>query len=228
MKIFIQGVFMKTIAKITALAFFIAGSSVFANSFEVKAGSSSADAADKWGVDAAIGINFDLNPYFSVGVETGIQWISWDFATGATSGTGTLSSTETVSFDAYNVPIMLNPRFKMPLGGDDFGGGTSLIPYLSLGIGYSVMSGVTTYPDSWKEAYPTIYKDKTDTYSGLIFQPMIGVMIPLGGGGEFSSAADTGMKIILEAGYRYNEVEKDSYKIKMSGLVVRAGTNFAF
>lgn len=217
---------MKMTVKMTVLALVLSAGSIFANSFEVKVGSSNAEAADKWGLDAGIGLNFSVNEFFTVGVETGLQWISWDFATGATSGTGTLTSTEKVSFDAYNIPILFNPRFMMPMGGDGMGGGAAFIPYLSLGIGYSFMSGVTTYPDSWKAAYPTV-KDTTETYSGLLAQPMLGVLIPVGGGGDFGGA-DTGMKIMVEVGYRYNQVEKDSYEIDMSGLIVRAGANFAF
>lgn len=228
MKILIQGVFMKMTVKMTVLALMLSAGSIFANSFEVKVGSSNAVVADKWGFDAGIGLNFSVNEFFTVGVETGLQWITWDRKTGKTY---TLPSGQTaeekIDLDIYNIPVMFNPRFMMPMGGDGMGGGAAFIPYLTVGVGYSAAMYSAVYPDSLKNAYPTIIKDTTETLSGLIVQPMLGVLIPIGGGGDFGGA-DTGMKIMVEVGYRYNEVEKDAFKADMSGLIVRAGTNFAF
>lgn len=167
----------------------------------VKAGIAYPDAPDKIGFDSAIGFNYGVDKYFTLGLETGFGWVKWkQKGTSQTIGGVTLTNVDKTNL--YSLPLLATATVRLA----DMMGNYGVMPFATGGIGYS-----WTWFD--KEEVPN------KTFHGFTWQAMGGVAIKLG--------SDSDLQLIIEAGYRGAAVENSkNFELDMSGFVARAGVSF--
>jgi len=202
------------------------GAPVFASGIEVKAGMSTVKAAnDKGAFDAGIGYAIQLERFFAIVPEVNFQWIKYDKCATEPCQTvtqGALTSTLTTTNNHYTIPLMLNGRLYIPMGGDEV---PAIQPYLTVGLGYAWSMYEGSTPAYSSNGVSVAASSTSTTLSGLMYQAMLGFQFNLGMMTEGSASATN---LILEAGYRGGQVEKSGFKTDMSGAVVRAGVAFRF
>lgn len=202
--------------KLQLVALFAAAISapVFAGSgLEIKAGVASVKGAgDKAGLDVGLGYVIRLERFFAVMPEVNFNWISYDVAGASVSSAG-LVTASTSSVNLYTAPLMLNGRFYIPMGADE----TPMVqPIITVGAGYGLSSFILKNPSG---------AGQTETLGGLIYQATLGIKLNLG---MMSEGSPSATNIIIEAGYRGGQLEKNLVKLDMGGYVVRAGASFSF
>jgi len=187
-----------------AVLFTVSFASAQTTDVGIALGISLPDAPDTVAFDSAVSLDFGINKYFALGIESGFGWVKNDLESGDSSGIG-LPVTSNVSENFYSIPLLAMATLNIPLGEYEM----PVVPFISGGAGYS-----------W-----TIYDGITNSYtfSGFTWQAVGGVKINLG-----SDAG--GMQILIEAGWRGTEVSKEilgqDLELEMSGLVARAGLSF--
>lgn len=194
---------------------------IAANSFEVKAGVGSTKASNnKAGFDAGIGYAINVERFFAIVPEVNFNWANYDTCAGnppcqtVTMGgsTGQLKT----SSNLYTLPLLINARFMIPMGSDE----TPIVqPYVTVGAGYAW----TFYKNETPAFNTTAAVTTNDSAAGFMYQGMLGLAFNLGMMTEGSGSATN---LLLEAGYRGGEVEKNGFKFDMSGYVIRVGASF--
>jgi hypothetical protein len=171
-----------------------------ASSIDLKFGAAYPDAPSKVGFDSAIAVNFGLDKYFNLGVEGGFGWIKWEDKAFAEK-IGGMALPKVEKANLYSFPLLAVAQVRFADVESDYG----FLPFLAGGAGYS-----------W-----TIYDhpDVSETFSGFTWQVSAGTV--------FSPGEGSGMKVMLEIGYRGADIEnEDSYQLDMSGVFGRLGVSF--
>ncbi|PKL41131.1 MAG: hypothetical protein CVV44_00400 [Spirochaetae bacterium HGW-Spirochaetae-1] len=162
------------------------------------------DEPDQVAFDSSFFADYNVNQYFSIGLETGFGWVKKDIDGPETSFGGlALQSGDSINY--YTIPLLAVITINIPLGEE-----VPVVPFLSGGVGYS-----------W-----TIYDPPSSidwTFSGLTWQVMGGASYNLGENAN-------GMKVFLEVGYRGTDIKKEfsghDYELEMSGVIAHIGVAF--
>ncbi len=192
---------------LTAVALIMAGSFTMASAGTAEMGASIGigypDYPEQVSLDLGLFADYKINPFLSVGLETGFDWVLKEYNAGAApvGSLGTLTQKEKYNF--YSFPLLGVVTFNIPLGE------SPVQPFVSGGAGYS-----------W-----TIYDAPNDnwTFHGFTWQVMAGATFDLG-------ESAMGMKALIEAGYRGTMIETNvggiNVELDMSSPIVRAGVVF--
>ena len=166
-------------------------------------GASYPKAPEAVGFDSSVFVDFGLNQFFAVGLESGFGWIrrssgdkvEWDGAS--------VQLTESLNF--YSIPLLATVTVFIPVS--EYGSG--VLPYISGGAGYSW----TTYSGNGMH----------EVFHGFTYQAVVGANIDLGSGGN-------GMAVFIEAGYRGTmieaQIERQNLELDMSGFFGKVGVSF--
>lgn len=166
----------------------------------VKAGIAYPDAPDKIGFDSAIGFNYGVDKYFTLGIETGFGWVKWK-QKGASQTIGSVALTNVDKTNLYSLPLLATATVRLSDMMENYG----VMPFITGGVGYSW---------TWFDTEEIQNK----TFHGFTWQAMGGVAIKLG--------YDSDIQFIIEAGYRGAEIENSkNFELNMSGFVARAGVS---
>lgn len=167
----------------------------------IKAGMAYPDAPDKVGFDSAIGFNYGIDRYFTLGLETGFGWVKWkQKGTSQTISGVTLSNVD--KNNLYSLPLLATATVRLSDMMENYG----VMPFATGGVGYSW---------TW---FNTKTENQSKTFHGFTWQAMGGAAIKLG--------YDSDIQFIIEAGYRGAEIENSkNFELNMSGFVARAGVS---
>lgn len=193
----------KIISSIIMVLFVAFSTSLFAqdSNITVKAGIAYPDAPDKIGFDSAVGFNYGVDKYFTLGLETGFGWVKWK-EKGASSKIGSVTIDNVDKTNLYTLPLLATGTVRLADMMENYG----VMPFVTGGVGYSW---------TWFD----ISGLSSKTFHGFTWQVMGGVAIKLG--------SDSDIQFIAEAGYRGAEVENSkNYELNMSGFIGRAGVSF--
>ncbi|MBV6492022.1 MAG: hypothetical protein LDLANPLL_00011 [Turneriella sp.] len=202
------------IASLFAVFALVATPALMADGLEIKAGVGSVKAAsDRAGFDAGIGYSIGIERFFAIVPEVNFNWLNFDGSLGSGSaGQSGLSGGSTPSSSFYTLPVLLNARILIPMGGDE----TPVVqPIITAGAGY----GWSHYSYSYAGN-----SSKTDL-SGFMYQASLGMLINLG---MISEGSASSTSILVEAGYRGGTLAYSGTNYDWSGYVVRAGVNLGF
>ena len=143
---------MKRIIMCAAAAVLLSFSPAFAveSNFDGKLGGAWAFDPAMPGLDVGADYQWVLDPFFSAGVESGLFWIQWDQQR-KTEVTGQSNASVKATTNAYSIPVLATAQIRLPNVKEKI----NVLPYLSIGLGYSFMP--LTYSD------PS-YTDKAGTY----------------------------------------------------------------
>lgn len=182
---------------------------------EVKAGAASVKGSgDKIGFDAGVAYAIRLDRFFAIVPEVNFNWLSYTGASGA-FGSGGFTGPSAPSTNVYTLPMMLNGRLYIPMGGDD----TPIFqPFVSVGAGY----GISSYVQS---STPTSSAN-TATASGFMYQVAVGGLLNMG---MIADGSASSTNVLLEVGYRGGILStSDSRTMDYGGFLVRAGFALSF
>ena len=164
---------------------------------------------EKFSFDGAASVDFKINPLFSLGVQTGFNWVRNDISSGDKQSWGGTEITESLTENIYTFPLLLNATFIFPVGQTGFQ--SPVTPFLTVGAGYA-----------WS-FFRSDGEGDNQTFKGLAYQAITGVLIDMGPQAQ-------GMKLKLEAGYRGTDVKASiggsTYELPMSSWIARVGVVF--
>gem|GEM_PF-1987097 len=219
---------MKRYVMTIALAAMLSTTSLFANSIDGKIGTSTVqgriDNKTKFGFDAAIDYNLELDPFFSIAPQFGFQWASFDEKTGQSVTISGKTVDQEIAQDWYTFPLMIQAKI-FPMAGmtGGLGGKPPVSPYLAIGGGWTWMFYESTTPKTDTSAEVT----SREAFSGFAYQALIGSKFALGSGGLGPQSA---VDLVLEAGYRggklEGEVNNNTVSIESDGWIIRAGVSY--
>ena len=165
-------------------------------------GASYPKAPEAVGFDSSVFVDFGLNQFFAVGLESGFGWIRR--TSGESIPVGDLPGKLNKSTNLYSIPLLATVTVFIPVS--EYGSG--VLPYISGGAGYSW----TTYSGQMHE-----------TFHGFTYQAVVGANIDLGSGGN-------GMMVFIEGGYRGTmieaQIERQNLELDMSGFFGKVGVSF--
>ena len=179
----------------------------YAKTIDGKIGTSYASDPDKFGWQLNFMWLADLDPYFALGFEPGIYWARWERKL-SSEEIGSVPGNKKADSDAYMIPVLADAQIRLPNLEKKF----NVIPYTTLGLGYSCMILHYTLPDDGSGSSET----KTKFFSGLTWQLMFGISYNPG----------TKVRFIAEAGYRGAKLSRDNLEVDMSGLVLNIGVKY--
>ncbi len=204
-----------------ALAAMLSTGAVFADSIDGKIGTSTVHKT-KFGFDAAIDYNLELDPFFSIAPQFGFQWVSFDEKTGESVVISGITVDKEIAQDWYTFPLMIQAKI-FPMAGmtGGLGGKPPVSPYLAIGGGWTWMFNETTTPTTDTSAKNT----QREAFSGFAYQALIGSKFALGSGGLGPQSA---VDLVLEAGYRGGKPEshENTGNIKSDAWIIRAGVSY--
>ncbi len=198
-------------------------SSAFAFDMDIKLGASGPADAKQVGFDGAVSFNFPVIAMseqgvgFSIGIQPGFQWVSWEKGLGVYKSLGGVLQAEvTADTNVFLVPVLLTLQARFPV----YLGDQASAFYVNLGAGYSFGSAeysVPEYTNTSSVLVPAV--ESTASLSGFTYEAIAG----------FAFAANTNLSIFAEAGYRGADTETDDgFKYDMSGWVARVGARLKF
>lgn len=196
-----------------------AGSPDTGTKFIGKMGTAYASVADKYGFELNLSIMSIVDPYFALGFELGYFNIGWSQKLGERDIGGGLTESVTANTSGNMLPVYFNMQIRIPdlLGG----GGVSLIPTLTVGLGYCFLFAGYSQP-SFTDIVPepdVTYEeeDKSDFYSGFTWQSYLTIMF---------RPPKSSIYFLLDVGYRAANPARKNAEINLSGIVLRFGVQF--
>ncbi len=168
----------------------------------------------KFGLDLNFQYNWVLDPYFAIGLDSGLYWIRWDRKIG-TKDSGGVDVDVKADSNVYMLPILADAQVRLPVLKDYI----FVTPYATIGMGYSFMLLTFSQPD-FEDSVSGKNYDKERIYkffSGLTWQ-IIG-----GAGYQFKNSK---VEFFAEAGYRNAKLKSGDLELDMSGLVIRIGAKY--
>ena len=202
---------MKKIISISMILFSLfitANAFPYAKTMDGKIGTSYASDPDKFGWQLNFMWLADLDPYFALGFEPGIYWARWERELSSEEIGGSVSANKKADSDAYMIPVLADAQIRLP----NLERKLNIIPYATLGLGYSFMILHYTLPENSSGDSET----KTRFFHGLTWQLMFGMSYNPG----------TKIRFIAEAGYRGAKLSRDNLEVDMSGLVINIGVKY--
>jgi len=172
----------------------------------------------KFGLDLNFQYNWVLDPYFVIGLDSGLYWIRWERKIG-TEGLGAGNTAPFVDVKAdsnvYMFPVIADAQIRLPVLKDYI----FVTPYATIGFGYSFMLLTYSQPDftdsNTGESYEKERKYKF--FTGLAYQLLAGA------GYQFKNSK---VEFFAEAGYRSAKLKSGDLELDMSGLVMRLGAKY--
>lgn len=165
-------------------------------------GASYPKAPDTVAFDSSVFVDFGINKYFALGIESGFGWIRR--SSGDKVDLDGVSLTLTKSSNFYSFPLLGTMTVYIPVGEYE----SAFTPYISGGAGYS---------------WTTLSGDMHETFHGFTWQAVLGVNFNLGSDAN-------GMIVFLEGGYRGTMIEANinskSYELDMSAPFIKLGLSF--
>lgn len=181
----------------------------YAKTLDGKLGTGYAQDPEKFGWQ----LNFlwlaDLDPFFALGFEPGIYWARWERKL-SSEEVGEVSANVKADSNAYIIPVLAAAQIRLPNMESKF----HIIPYLTLGLGYSFMILHYTIPDHGTESSET----KTKLFHGLTWQLILGM--------SYNPGHSSKIRFIAETGYRSAKLSKGNLEIDMSGIVINIGVKY--
>ena len=189
-----------------------ASSSVYAAKTSIDGVIGGAYATDpkKWGRELDFTYNFELDPYFGIGIGSGLYWVNWQQKLGE-KAEGLTIATVTADTNSYLVPTMVNALLRLPM----FKESTGITPYLNLGVGYGLMFFDYSNPE-FTDVSTRVHHDKKnglDMYGGFAWQVFAGIAF---------APKDSKVQFLGELGWRGCQTAKLSdrnVKIDMTGFL---------
>jgi len=209
---------MKKVLTLVISAFIVSAySAVQAQEFicDGKIGGAYATDQKAGGFNAALEAGVGVNPYFELLAMPGFTWFNWDRKTGETKQVGALTADLKETVNGYMFPVLAGAKIKIADAKESIG----IVPYLTLGAGYSWMNysyETPAYIDSFGDSQ--VKDSGSEWFKGFTWIALAGFTYEFPG---------TGMSALVEAGYRGAKLEKSSFEVDMSGFVANVGVSFA-
>lgn len=168
----------------------------------------------KFGLDLNFQYNWVLDPYFAIGLDSGLYWIRWDRKIGSDDASGVDVAVKADS-NVYMFPVIADAQIRLPVLKDYI----FVTPYATIGFGYSFMLLTYSQPDFDDTATGKSYERerKYKFFSGLTWQLLAGA------GYQFKNSK---VEFFAEAGYRSAKLKSGDLELDMSGLVMRIGAKY--
>lgn len=184
-------------------------------SFDGKIGGGYAFDPEHLGLNLEMTYLWNLDPYFAAGLQTGLFWVKWEETRGKTN-IGATPTDVKASTNAYSVPLLAIAQLRLPNVKEKL----NILPYLSVGLGYSAMYiaySDPAYTDSALNYHPSEKEKKL--FGGFTWETVIG-----------AAYSPTGSKIdfLLETGYVGSKLSHGTNSVNMSRFIANAGVRFAF
>jgi len=168
----------------------------------------------KFGLDLNFQYNWVLDPYFAVGLDSGLYWIRWDRKIG-TKDSGGVDVDVKADSNVYMLPVIADAQIRLPVLKDII----FITPYATIGMGYSFMLLTYSQPDFQDSVTGKNYDKKREYkfFTGLTWQLLAGA------GYQFKNSK---VEFFAEAGYRSAKLKSGDLELDMSGLVMRIGAKY--
>ncbi len=210
----------RTLVVVTLLTLIFAAMPVLAAERDIqgKLGTGYSSDPDKFGLDLNFQYNWVLDPYFAIGLDSGLYWIRWERKIG-TEGLGVGGTAPYVDVKAdsnvYMLPVFADAQVRLPVLKDYI----FVTPYATIGFGYSFMLLTYSQPDFTDSNTGASYdkERKYKFFSGLSWQ-LLG-----GAGYQFKNSK---VEFFAEAGYRSAKLKSGDLELDMSGLLIRIGAKY--
>lgn len=195
--------FLLTLLTIAAVISF---ANVYAaeQSIDGKIGTAYAKSPDKFGLDIGVDYFYELDPFFSAGIETGMYWMQWKKKLDSDEAASNLGTYPEETFDAFMFPILAVGQVRLP----NFKESIGITPYFGGGLGLSIMS----------YSYYNGDKDVVDLFSGFTWMINAGV--------AYSPSSSSQIEFIGEVSYRGASLTHENRTTDMSGIKLNAGIRF--
>jgi hypothetical protein len=182
----------------------------YAKTLDGKLGTGYASEPEKFGWQLNFMWLADLDPFFGLGFEPGIYWAKWERKI-SSKEEGNVPANVKADSNAYIIPVLADAQIRLP----NLQSKIYVIPYVTLGLGYSLMILHYTIPEySGSESSET----KTKLFHGLTWQLMFGM--------SYDPGSSSKIRFIAEAGYRSAQLSKGNLEIDMSGIVINIGVRY--
>jgi len=171
----------------------------------------------KFGLDLNFQYNWVLDPYFAIGLDSGLYWIRWERKIGTEDlggGGGPYADVKADS-NVYMLPVLADAQIRLPVLKDYI----FVTPYATIGFGYSFMLLTYSQPDFTDSNTGQSYEKerKYKFFTGLTWQLLAGA------GYQFKNSK---VEFFAEAGYRSAKLKSGDFELDMSGLVMRIGAKY--
>jgi len=197
------------------MMFFCSSVVVASDSLDGKIGAAYGSDADKFGLQLNFAFLTEVDPYFSLGFEPGFYWLQWDNKIGRKQQ-GAVTADVKADTNAYIFPLILDAQILLP----DLREKYFILPYLTIGLGYSLMIYDYNQPAYIDSATLETQDSRSDTdfYSGFTWQVIAGAAIKPG--------QRSRIEFIAEVGYRGVKLKRDNLEIDMSGFLINIGVRY--
>jgi hypothetical protein len=184
--------------------------------FDGKIGGAYAMHPDRVGLNLEFDYLWALDPYFAVGTETGLFWINWEEKRGSKELGTDVSADVKAQTNAFVVPVLGVAQLRLPNIKDKI----NILPYVSLGLGLSLMP--ISYSDpTYTDNNAVVHKKRTlnQFYAGFTWKVVAG-----------AAYSPSGSKIdfIAETGYVGSSLERGNNSMNMSRMILNVGVRFPF
>lgn len=168
----------------------------------------------KFGLDLNFQYNWVLDPYFVIGLDSGLYWIRWERKIG-TETVGAVDVDVKADSNVYMLPVIADAQIRLPVLKDYI----FVTPYATIGFGYSFMLLTYSQPDFTDSVTNKDYdkERKYKFFTGLTYQFLAGA------GYQFKNSK---VEFFAEAGYRSAKLKSGDLELDMSGLVMRIGAKY--
>ena len=184
------------------------------SNLDAKIGGAWAFDPSKAGLDVGADYLWVLDPYFAAGAESGLYWVQWDQQRGKDI-TGQSSADVKARTNAYVIPLLAIAQVRLPNVKEKI----SVLPYLSVGLGYSFMPLTYSDPSYTDSVSGTTYKSQKKFFLHTGFTWKVAV------GGAYSPAGSS-IAFIGEGGYIGAHLYHGSRDRDMSRAFIDLGVRF--
>ncbi|MFH0975378.1 MAG: outer membrane beta-barrel protein [Spirochaetota bacterium] len=186
----------------------------YAKTMDGKIGTGYASDPEKFGWQLNFAWLADLDPFFALGFEPGFYWATWEKKVSSVE-VGEVGANVKADSDAYIIPVLADAQIRFP----NLQSRLHVIPYLTLGLGYSFMIlhyATPEYDDSGGQHHDS--DTQTKFFHGFTWQLMLGM--------AYDPGQSSKIKFIAEVGYRGAKLSKGNLEIDMSGVVLNIGVKY--
>ncbi|MCU0844766.1 MAG: outer membrane beta-barrel protein [Spirochaetes bacterium] len=205
---------MLVLLALLAMAFTAMPAFAVERDIQGKLGTGYSSDPDKFGLDLNFQYNWVLDPYFAIGLDSGLYWIRWDRKIG-TKLSGMVDVDVKADSNVYMLPILADAQVRLPVLKDYI----FVTPYATIGMGYSFMLLTFSQPDFTDSVTGKNYEKERvyKFFSGFTWQMLAGA------GYQFKNSK---VEFFAEAGYRSAKLKSGDLELDMSGLLIRIGAKY--
>lgn len=186
--------------------FVLSSASLFAGDQNIdgKIGTAYGKSPDKFGLNIEADYFYELDPYFAVGLETGLFWMQWTQKLTSDEAATNLGTYPEKKYNAYMFPFLAMAQVRLPNFKETIG----ITPYFGGGLGFSLM----TY------SYNDGEKDQLDVFNGFSWVVNAGV--------AYSPSASSNIEFLLDLAYRGADLTHQNRTANMSGFKAMLGVRY--